>query len=143
MPILTSFVVYEVFLLLSNYDLQNLMFVLKSCGITSKFNECQIGQLHLNLLVEVLPCPTRSMGTGECWRPCGALVHTVSFVCVLPPFSLEWLRDSFEGEYMCEWSQNAADRGTSVTAVVCTVCQCMIRQVGVMRLSLGKLPGIG
>ena len=25
-------------------------------------------------LVEVLPCPTRSMGAGECRRPCGALV---------------------------------------------------------------------
>ena len=25
-------------------------------------------------MVEVLPCPTRSMGAGECRRPCGALV---------------------------------------------------------------------
>ena len=22
----------------------------------------------------MLPCPTRSMGAGECWHPCGALV---------------------------------------------------------------------
>ena len=30
--------------------------------------------------VEVLPCPTRSMGAGECRRPCGAIVYTMSLV---------------------------------------------------------------
>ena len=25
-------------------------------------------------------CPTRSVGAGECWRPCGALVHVVVFL---------------------------------------------------------------
>ena len=35
-------------------------------------------------LVEVLPCPTRSMGTGEC-RPCGALVYVILSYTVRSP----------------------------------------------------------
>ena len=56
--ILAFFVVYDLFLL-SNYDLQNIMFVLNSWHYF-KLNKCQIEQLQLNSL---LPCPSRSMGT--------------------------------------------------------------------------------
>ena len=36
--------------------------------------QCMPNRTDTPQVVEVLPCPTRSMGAGECRRPCGALV---------------------------------------------------------------------
>ena len=42
--------------------------------------QCMPNRTATPQVVEVLPCPTRSMGAGECRRPCGALVlYTISF----------------------------------------------------------------
>ena len=52
--------VYDVFLL-SSYDLQNLMFVLNSWH---HFKLTMPNRTATTYFVEVLPCPTRSMGVG-------------------------------------------------------------------------------
>ena len=72
------------FFLLSKHDFHNTMFVLNSWHYFKV--QCMPNRTATPQVVEVLPCPTRSMGAGECRHPCGALVI---YNMENPPFMLK------------------------------------------------------
>ena len=88
------------FFLLSKHDFHNPMFVLNSWHYFEV--QCMPNRTATPEVVKVLPCPTRSMGAGECRRPCGTLVlpckyrlfgvlcsRLLRFVCCFTPQTCE------------------------------------------------------